>query len=55
MLANAPPDAMRGLVAGDIVTTGSCTGAPSLPGPGTYRAEFAQLGSVEFVCVAQQQ
>ena len=49
MLANAPPDATRGLRAGDIVTTGSCTGAPALPGPGAYRAEFARLGSVEFV------
>jgi 2-keto-4-pentenoate hydratase len=49
LLANAPPDGNRGLVAGDIVTTGSCTGAPALPGPGAYRAEFAQLGSVEFV------
>jgi 2-keto-4-pentenoate hydratase len=52
MLANAPPDATRGLAAGDIVTTGSCTGAPPLPGPGAYRAEFARLGSVEFVFVA---
>jgi hypothetical protein len=48
LLANAPADARRGLVAGAIVTTGSCTGAPLLPGPGTYRAEFATLGSVEF-------
>ena len=47
LLANAPADARRGLVAGDIVTTGSCTGAPFLPGPGTYRAEFVTLGSVE--------
>ena len=49
MLANAPPDARRGLAAGDIVTTGSCTGAPLVPGEGSYRAEFAGLGSVEFV------
>ena len=48
LLANAPADATRGLVAGDIVTTGSCTGAPFLPGPGDYRAEFAALGSVAF-------
>ena len=41
LLANAPADARRGLVAGTIVTTGSCTGAPLLPGPGDYRAEFA--------------
>jgi 2-keto-4-pentenoate hydratase len=48
MLANAPPDRSRGLKRGDIVTTGSCTGAPSLPGTGAYRADFAQLGSVAF-------
>ena len=48
LLANAPADPARGLVAGTIVTTGSCTGAPLLPGPGDYRAEFAGLGSVEF-------
>jgi 2-keto-4-pentenoate hydratase len=46
LLANAQP-AGRGLLAGDIVTTGSCTGAPRLPGPGRYRAEFAGLGAVE--------
>ena len=48
LLANAPADAARGLRAGDVVTTGSCTGAPPLPGPGTYRATFAGIGSVEF-------
>jgi 2-keto-4-pentenoate hydratase len=47
LLANARADANRGLVAGTIVTTGSCTGAPLLPGPGLYRAQFATLGSVE--------
>jgi 2-keto-4-pentenoate hydratase len=46
MLANAQP-AGRGLRRGDIVTTGSCTGAPRLPGAGRYRAEFSGLGSVE--------
>jgi len=51
MLANAPA-ATRGLAAGDIVTTGSCTGAPPLPGPGRYRADFAQLGGVELDFVA---
>ena len=35
------------LRAGDIVTTGSCTGAPHVPGPGLYRAEFSDLGAVE--------
>jgi 2-keto-4-pentenoate hydratase len=46
LLANTQPPG-RGLRAGDIVTTGSCTGAPRLPGPGHYRAEFAGLGVVE--------
>jgi 2-keto-4-pentenoate hydratase len=46
LLANAQPPG-RGLRAGDIVTTGSCTGAPRLPGPGRYRAEFEGLGSAE--------
>ncbi|MEO6363412.1 MAG: hypothetical protein ABIO71_09290 [Caldimonas sp.] len=46
MLANAPPGE-RGLHAGDIVTTGSCSGAPGCPGPGRYRADFAGIGSVE--------
>ena len=49
MLANAQPDASAGLRAGNIVTTGSCSGAPRIPGPGFYRAEFAGLGVVELV------
>ncbi len=49
MLANAQPEAGPGLRAGDIVTTGSCSGAPRLPGPGFYRAEFSGLGVVELV------
>ncbi len=48
MLANAPADAARGLLVGDIITTGSCTGAPLVPGEGSYRATFGRLGSVEF-------
>ncbi len=44
LLANAGATGARGLRAGDIVTTGSCTGAPRVPGPGTYVAEFAGLG-----------
>src|SRR5450755_700703 len=48
MLANAPPASARGLLAGDIVTTGSCSGAPRLPGVGSYRADFGALGSVAF-------
>nr|HET7858011.1 hypothetical protein [Caldimonas sp.] len=51
MLANAQPEPTRGLRAGDIVTTGSCTGAPPLPGPGAYCADFAQLGRAELVFV----
>lgn len=47
MLANAAPGGRPGLRAGEIVTTGSCTGAPMLPGPGLYRAEFRGLGSLE--------
>ncbi|HEX2540508.1 MAG TPA: hypothetical protein VHM00_05445 [Caldimonas sp.] len=47
MLANAPPAGRGGLRAGEIITTGSCTGAPPLPGAGSYRAEFEGLGSVE--------
>lgn len=47
MLANAQPSGGAGLRAGHVVTTGSCTGAPPLPGPGLYRAEFDGLGSVE--------
>ena len=47
MLANAQPEGSPGLRAGDIVTTGSCTGAPYVCGPGLYRAEFSDLGSVE--------
>ena len=52
MLANAPPDRDRGLRAGDIVTTGSCTGAPFLPGPGLYRAEFAGLAGFDVRFIA---
>ena len=47
MLANAQPPGGPTLRAGDIVTTGSCTGAPKVPGPGLYRAEFSDLGAVE--------
>ena len=52
MLANVPSEPGVGLRAGQIVTTGSCTGAPALPGPGLYRAEFAGLGSVSVRFVA---
>ncbi|MEP6739467.1 MAG: hypothetical protein ABJA61_03760 [Caldimonas sp.] len=52
LLANAQPPGSGGLRAGQIVTTGSCTGAPFLPGPGAYQAEFTGLGNVEFSFVA---
>ncbi|MDQ6683981.1 MAG: 2-keto-4-pentenoate hydratase, partial [Pseudomonadota bacterium] len=51
LFANAQPAAGPGLSAGDIVTTGSCTGAPDVPGRGRYRARFAALGEVEFELV----
>jgi 2-keto-4-pentenoate hydratase len=47
LLANAQPSHGPGLKAGDVVTTGSCSGAPLVPGAGTYRAEYAGLGVVE--------
>jgi 2-keto-4-pentenoate hydratase len=47
MMANSQPAMERGLKAGDIVTTGSCTGAlPPLHGA-SYEADFGELGRVE--------
>jgi 2-keto-4-pentenoate hydratase len=46
LLANVAALAPRGLVAGDLATTGSCTGAPELPGAGDYEADFGALGRV---------
>lgn len=48
LLANLRALHPRGLRAGDIVTTGSCTGALELPGPGDYEADFGRLGTVRF-------
>ncbi|MFM7346673.1 MAG: 2-keto-4-pentenoate hydratase [Tagaea sp.] len=45
-LANAPPPWTR-LAAGQIVTTGSCTGVTTVTGPCTAKADFGQLGTVE--------
>lgn len=46
MLANAQPKFVRGLQRGDIVTTGTCTGAvPAVHGKG-YMADFGELGKV---------
>ena len=46
LLANLAALAPRGLSAGDVVTTGSCTGAVSIPGAGEFEADFGTLGSV---------
>ena len=46
LLAHLPATHRRGQCAGDIVTTGSCTGAVAVPGPGDYEADFGALGSV---------
>ncbi len=45
MLANAQPPG-RGLRARDIVTTGTCTGAPPITRAGLYSAAFDGLGTV---------
>jgi 2-keto-4-pentenoate hydratase len=46
LLANLSALVPAGLAAGTIVTTGSCTGAPDVPGPGDYEADFGALGRV---------
>ena len=46
LLANLGALAPRGLCAGDVVTTGSCTGAVAIPGAGEFEADFGTLGSV---------
>ncbi len=46
LLANLPALSPRGLRRGDIVTTGSCTGAVAVPGAGEFEADFAALGTV---------
>ena len=46
LLANLPALQGRGLRAGDIVTTGSCTGAVAVTGPGDIEADFGDLGTV---------
>ena len=46
LLTNLPAMRGRGLRAGGIVTTGSCTGAVAVPGPGDIEADFGDLGTV---------
>jgi 2-keto-4-pentenoate hydratase len=46
LLANAQPPGYGGLRAGQIVTTGSCTGAVAVPGACAVEADFGALGMV---------
>ena len=46
ILANAQPPGYVGLRSGQIVTTGSCTGAVPVPGPCEAEADFGTLGAV---------
>jgi len=46
LLANAQPPGYGGLRAGQIVTTGSCTGAVAVPGACAIEADFGALGNV---------
>lgn len=47
-LADAQPPGGPHLRAGDVVTTGSCTGAPPLVRPGRYRVRYGELASFAF-------
>jgi 2-keto-4-pentenoate hydratase len=51
LMANLRAFASDGLPAGSLVTTGSCTGAPDVPGTGRYEAEFGALGRVALAFV----
>ncbi|MEO8059465.1 MAG: hypothetical protein ABI671_14200 [Burkholderiales bacterium] len=46
LLANAQPPGYGGLRAGQIVTTGTCTGAVAVPGRCTVDADFGTLGRI---------
>jgi len=46
-LANAQPAGYGGLRSGQVVTTGTCTGAVAIPGPGRVLADFGALGRIE--------
>lgn len=46
LLANAQPPGYGGLRAGQVVTTGSCTGAVAVPGACAVEADFGALGTV---------
>lgn len=51
LLANLDALQPRGLRAGDLVTTGSCTGAVAASQAGDFEADFGRLGSVRFSLV----
>jgi 2-keto-4-pentenoate hydratase len=46
LLANVQGEFPRGLRAGDLVTTGSCTGVTAVDGPGAWTADFGPLGRI---------
>ena len=46
LLANAQAPGYGGLRAGQIVTTGTCTGAVPLPGACMVDADFGTLGHI---------
>ena len=46
VMANTPPPWAGGLKAGQVVTTGSCTGMPALASGREVVAEFGTLGDV---------
>jgi 2-keto-4-pentenoate hydratase len=52
LMANLQPQPYGGLRAGQVVTTGTCTGAVALPGAGRVEADFGALGSVHLRCSA---
>ena len=50
LMANLQPQLYGGLRRGQVVTTGTCTGAVRVPGPGDFEADFGSLGSVRLRC-----
>lgn len=46
LLANAQPPGCGGLRAGQVITTGTCTGAIPVPGPCSVEADFGALGRI---------
>lgn len=50
LMANLKPQVHGGLRRGQVITTGTCTGAVALPGVGEIEADFGMLGSVRLRC-----